>query len=280
LFGCRFGIMINVTEAKKYRHAPVALTVMEIKHPQSNYLSRGDLAGMKQKLEHVAPLQKAEDVAEVQMIVNPGAPPQTNSKNVTLHRFSVRDKRTSITYSNESIVIETTEYLNWTWFRRFVEEAVSVRQEIAPVDGIERIGLRYIDEIRVPKEGESVDWHNWVDPSLLPPAYPGLHPLQQQAVVQYKTGVPEDTLTLRYGAVNGQPAVVVGPNLVRANAPGPGPYFLLDTDSAWTLAPGSPVPELSLGFVTETANRLHAPAEGLFEALITDRSRTEVFEGE
>lgn len=279
-FGCRFGSINNVTEAKKYRHAPVALTVMEIKHPQSNYLSRGDLAGIKQKLEHVAPLQKAEDVAEVQMFMNPGAQPVSSSRNLTLHRFSTRDKRTSITYANESIVVETTDYLNWTWFRSFVEAAVSARQDIAPVDGIERIGLRYIDEIRVPSTGGSVDWREWVAPSLLPPKYQDLQPLQQQAVVQYKSGEPEDTLTLRYGAVNGPPAVVVGPNLVRANAPGVGPYFLLDTDSAWTLAPGAPVPVLSLSFVTETANRLHAPAEGLFEALITARSRTEVFESE
>jgi uncharacterized protein (TIGR04255 family) len=272
--------MTTVSEAKKYRHAPVALTVMEIKHPQSNYLSRGELAGMKQKLERLAPLQKAEDVAEVQMIVNPGAPPQTNSRNVTLHRFSARDKRTSITYSNESIVVETTDYLNWTWFRGIVEEAVAVRQEIAPVDGIERLGLRYIDEIRVPQEGDSIDWGLWVAGSLLPPAYSGLEPLQQQSVVQYKAQGPGDTLTLRYGAVNGAPAVVVGPNLVRADVPGPGPYFLLDTDSAWTLPAGASVPELSLDFVIETANRLHAPAEGLFEALVTNRSRTEIFEGE
>lgn len=269
-----------VDEAKKYPHAPVALTVMEIKHPQSDFLSRGDLAGMKQRLEHLAPLQKAEDVAQVQMIMNPGAPAFSNSKNMTLHRFSTRDKRTSITYSIESIVVETTDYLNWTWFRGFVEAAVTVRQEIAPVDGIERVGLRYIDEIRVPASSEQVDWQDWVAPSLLAPAYEGLHPLQQQAVVQYKVGEPEDTLTLRYGAVNGPPAVVVGPNLVRANPPGFGPYFLLDTDSAWTLGSGSAVPELSLDFVVATANRLHGPAEGLFEALITDRSRTEVFESE
>lgn len=269
-----------MTEDRKYPHAPVALTVMEIKHPQSDFLSRGDLAGIKQKLEHLAPLQKAEDVAQVQMIMNPGAPAFSNSKNVTLHRFSSRDKRTSITYSNESIVVETTDYLNWTWFRGFVEVAVAVRQEIAPVDGIERIGLRYIDEIRVPTSGDPFDWREWVAPSLLPPAHEGLQPLQQQAAVQYQVGDPEDTLTLRYGAVNGPPAVVVGPNLIRVDPPASGPYFLLDTDAAWTLGPGSPVPELSLDFVVETANRLHAPAEGLFEALVTDRSRTEVFEGE
>jgi len=272
--------MSTVTEDKKYSNAPVALTVMEIKHPQSDLLSRGDLAGIKQKLERVAPFQKAEDVAQVQMILNQGAPPYGSSKSMTIHRFSARDKRTSIAYSMESVVVETTDYVNWSWFRHLVELAISVRQEIAPVGGIERVGLRYIDEIRVPNVGGSIDWREWVAESLLAPAFKDLRPLQQQAVVQYGTEQPEDTLTLRYGAVNGPPAVVVGPNLVRANVPGSGPYFLLDTDSAWTLTPGSPVPELSLEYVIETANRLHTPAEGLFEALITNRSRTEVFANE
>jgi uncharacterized protein (TIGR04255 family) len=273
--------MAHVAQPKKYANAPVALTVMEIKHPQSDYLSRGDLAGIKQKLEHVAPLQKAEDVAQVQMTMGPGVAPFSSSRSMTVHRFSTRDKRTSITYSTESIVVETTDYVNWTWFRDLVRSAVSVRQEVSPVDGVERVGLRYIDEIRLPVEFDRTDWSPWVAPSLLAPAFPTivpqLQPLQQQAVVQYASGRPDDTLTLRYGAVNGPTAVASAPNLVRAVVPPPGPYFLLDTDSAWTLGQGSPVPELSVDFVIETANRLHLPAEGLFEALITDRARQEVF---
>jgi len=253
--------------------------VLEIKHPSSDFLSRGDLAGIKQQLEHVAPLQKAEDVSEFQMVVNGGNPPLSNSRNITVHRFSARDKRTSITYGSESILVETTDYVNWTWFRDLAVKAVAVRQEIAPVDGLERIGLRYIDEIRVPVVGV-VDWAGWVAPELLPPTFANtnvtLKPMQQQAVVQYSTDTEGDTLTLRYGAVIGPPAVTGGPNLVRANLPEPGPYFLIDTDSAWTLPPGTSVPELSLESVVEIANRLHVPAESIFEELITDKLRTEV----
>jgi uncharacterized protein (TIGR04255 family) len=269
-----------VTNVRKYPHAPVAIAVLEIRHPTSDFLSRGDLAGIKQKLEHIAPLQKAEDVAEFQMVVNGGNPPFSSSRNVTVHRFSSRDKRSSITYSNETIVIETTDYVNWGWFRSFAEAAVSTRQEIAPVDGLERIGLRYIDEIRVPASLGAVNWGEWVAPALLAPEfeYPVavLKPLQQQAVVQYATETEGDTLTLRYGAVNGPPAVMGGPNLVRADLPEPGPYFLIDTDSAWTLPQGMSVPEMSLNTVVELANRLHAPAEAIFEGLITDRLRSEV----
>lgn len=268
-----------MSNVRKYPHAPVALAVLEIKHPTSDFLSRGDLAGIKQKLEHIAPLQKAEDVSEFQMLVNGGNPPFGTSRNITVHRFSARDKRTSITYSNESIVVETTDYVNWSWFRDFAETAVAARQEIAPVDGLERIGLRYIDEIRVPHSG-AVDWGDWVALGLLAPKFGGsiasLKPMQQQAVVQYATDLDGDTLTLRYGAVNGPPAVTGGANLVRADFPEPGPYFLIDSDSAWTLAPGMSVPELNLDAVVEIANRLHSPAEAIFEELISDKLRSEV----
>ena len=268
-----------MSNVRKYPHAPVALAVLEIKHPTSDFLSRGDLAGIKQKLEHVAPLQKAEDVAEFQMLVNGGNPPFSSSRNITVHRFSARDKRTSITYGNESIVVETTDYVNWTWFRDLAEIAVATRQEIAPVDGLERVGLRYIDEIRANPSGP-VNWADWVSPALLAPEFGGsiksLKPMQQQAVVQYATALEGDTLTLRYGAVNGPPTVMGSPNLVRANVPEPGPYFLIDTDSAWTLPPGVSVPELSLDAVVEIANRLHFPAETIFEELISDKLRLEV----
>lgn len=268
---------------RRYPHAPVALTVLELKHPQSDFLSRGDLAGIKQKLERVAPLQKAEDVTQVQMLVNPGSGPMSNSRNLTVHRYLSRDKRTSITYSSESVVIETTDYVNWTWFCDLIEIAVAARQEIAPVDGVERVGLRYIDEIRVGNAKPKIDWREWVAEALVAPEFesvnPPLIPLQQQAVVQYAVGQEEDTLTLRYGAVNGPPAFNTGPNLVRADVPEPGPYFLLDTDSAWTLGLGSAVPELDVNYVLNIARRLHGPAEALFEALITPRARKELFGG-
>lgn len=264
-----------------YPNAPLALTVIEVKHPQSDYLSPGQLAGIKQKLELIAPLQKAEDVAEIQMVMGAPGGSVGTTRNRTIHRFSTRDKRTSISYGTESIVVETTDYKNWTWFCGFISAGISARQAVAPVDGLERVGLRYVDEIRIQSDERTTDWSLWVSTALTAPTFaiPGLElmPLQQQAVVQYATQREDETLTLRYGAVNGPPMVSGSPNLIRHDAPDAGPYFLLDTDSAWTLLPGESVPELELDLVLEIANRLHIPAEGVFEALITDKLREDVF---
>jgi len=269
---------------RKYKQAPIALALVEIRHPEGDFLSRGDLAGLKQILNAVTPLQKAEELSEIQMTMNPGAPPISATRNRTMQRFSSRDRRTSITFGVDSMVIETTDYKGWTTFCEFITAAVSARQEVAPIDGVERIGLRFIDEIRVPRSRENTDWREWVAPSLLPPIFDSseldLFLRQQQSVVQYATSSPEETIALRYGAVDGPPTVGSGPNFVRADVPEPGLYFLLDTDAAWTLTPGAPVPEATAAGVVELASTLHSSAKGLFEALITEKLRTEVLDVE
>jgi uncharacterized protein (TIGR04255 family) len=270
-----------VTVTGKYKQAPIALALVEIRHPEGDYLSRGDLAGLKQMLNSVTPLQKAEELSEIQMTMNPGTPPVSAMRNRTMQRFSSRDRRTSITFGVDSIVVETTDYKGWEAFCALITAAISARQEVAPIDGVERIGLRFIDEIRVPRTREETIWTDWVAPSLLPPDFNSteldLALSQQQSVVQYATSRPEETIALRYGAVDGPPTVGSGPNFVRADTPAPGLYFLLDTDAAWTLTPGAPVPEASAAGVVEIASTLHTSAKGLFEALITEKLRVEVF---
>jgi uncharacterized protein (TIGR04255 family) len=257
------------------------LALVEIRHPEGDFLSRGDLAGLKQWLTSYTPLQKAEDVSEIQMIMNPGAQPTSSARTRVVHRFSSRDRRTSISFGTDSIVVETTDYKGWTGFCELISAALSARQEIAPIDGIERIGLRFIDEIRLDGSDGPIDWGEWVVSSLLPPQFAsedlGLTLSQQQSVVQYASARPEETITLRYGAVDGPPAVSSGPNFVRASTPPAGEYFLLDTDAAWTLTPGASVPEATADGVVQLASTLHASAKGLFEALITEKLRVEVF---
>jgi len=81
-------------------------------------------------------------------------------------------------------------------------------------------------------------------------------------------------LTLRYGAVNGPPSVS-GP--ARPQAPGPGHYFLLDTDAAWQ--PADSIPESEPARILGTFGRLHTDVSDLFESMLTPKVRKEVFGG-
>jgi len=106
------------------------------------------------------------------------------------------------------------------------------------------------------------------------PADMNLTVAQQQSVVLYATDRPDETLTLRYGAVNGPPSVS-GP--ARPQAPGPGHYFLLDTDAAWQ--PADSIPESEPARILGTFGRLHTDVSDLFESMLTPKVRKEVFGG-
>ena len=246
--------------------------MIEIRHSTSGYLTRGDLASLKQALVKLTPLQKEETMTEYQMVLQPNSVPQGTPTTKTNHRFLTRDRQTSITYGPDVIVVETTAYKSWTELKNLTKAAIVARQNTSPIDGVERVGIRFIDEIRVSDDMFQGTWNGWVADSLLPPdlSGDGLETLQQQAMVQFGLGAPGETLTLQYGAVNGPPVSVASTHLVRAIVPPPGPFFLLDTDAGWTPAPGQSVPELEASFVLEMADRLHDPVSRLFEELITD----------
>ena len=151
---------------------------------------------------------------------------------------------------------------------------LEARLQVEAIDGIERLGLRYINEVRVP-ELDGQDWSQWIGASLLGQADIGkkleLEPLQWQGVTVFTRG-PARFITLRYGPREGY-AVDPGGDLKRPT-PQPGPYFLIDIDSFW--ASEGTVPELDLERVLTMANDLHEPAGDLFESLITPRLRKEV----
>lgn len=261
------------------------MVVLEIRHPERGPLTRGDLAALGQALVRHVPLPKSETATNVAIQVGPEGPtPMGPARSRVVHRFLSRDRRTSVSFDASALSIETTAYVGWDRFREIVDAAVAAGQMVAPVVGVERVGLRYIDEIRIPAMSGQPDWEPWVASGLLAPrvddAGVELHAIQQQAVVQYGTSRPADTLTLRYGALNGPPIVTSSGSVLRPNQPEPGSFFLLDTDAAWTLPEDDAMPEVDATLVLEIADRLHGPVKALFEALITDRLRKEVLNAE
>jgi len=203
-----------------------------------------------------------------------GAPAASELQVEEFPRYFSRDNTAAVSVRAEAIVVETTRYGRWEQLRDLVTEALEARQEVGGIDGVERVGLRYVNEIRVP--GEPVhDWGPWVDSTLLGPVpigeRLGLATSRWQGVTAF-TAAPDRSVVLRYGPRDGF-AVDPGGDLKRST-PTPGPFFLLDIDSFWT--PAEEVPEFDLETLLATCDELHAPVRRLFERLISDRLRKEV----
>lgn len=277
--GCRFGIVADVPTRRRYRHAPLAYVIFQVMHPAATPVGRGDEEAIKRALRSYVPLANREVLSQLEFTgqLNGGAGPQTKVRNEEQLRFTSRDKRMSVTFAPNAVTLETTRYETWEQLREVAMAALEARMDVAPVDGVERIGLRYLDEVRVPGVSAPA-WGEWVNPELAAPTLAPdlLVPHQQQSVVQYTTDSPEVVVALRYGAVDGPSAVQGIPLLVSPPAAS-GPFFLIDTDASWTPAE---VPLLDPASVLEKADDLHRYVKELFEASLTDRLREEVLDAE
>lgn len=260
----------------RYRTAPLVLALLEVRHPLANLGTAESLSALRDSLRDTLPIYDRQMVNEVEVNLLPGQGPGSRMSQTEIHVFRSRDKRTSLTIGPRAFSLETSDYDGWPKFRDLLLVALNARTAASQIDGVERVGLRYIDEIRIPgAPGTAPSWADWLDPSVVAPIpiELKLEVLQQQCVIQYRTENPEDTLTLRYGAVNGPPAVN-GP--IRTEVPDDGHYFLLDTDAAWT---PRTVPQYAPEQLLSVADRIHDGTQELFESVLTERLRREVFNG-
>jgi len=258
-----------------YPNAPVVLVALEVRHTTADLLTSAQRNAIKRRLSSHAPIMKTgqlQQLTVVQAVGGPSAAPELRAEEFP--RYFSRDNTVSVSLRAEAVVVETTRYVRWEQLRTLVADVLEVRQEIGGVDGVERVGLRYVDEIRIPG-GPEQDWASWVDLTLLGPAQVSdeldLAATQWQGVSAFTPG-PERTVVLRYGPREGF-AVDPGGDLKRST-PAPGPFFLMDIDSFWT--PSEGVPEFDVKALLATCDELHAPVRRLFERLITDRLREEV----
>lgn len=264
-------------EREIYPNAPIVLMAIEVRHPPCEPLDRRQVAEMSGQIKDLLPLPGEMSEVSVTMQIGSDGQPVHRQVGYSFPRWSSRDKRTALSVRSDSLVVETTDYGNYNRMRTLLETAVGARLVVGAPAGVERIGLRYIDEIRVPAENEGYQpaWDQWIDLSLLGPRHIGselgLSPAEHEGVSVFSRG-SDYALVLRYGPQSDY-AVQSTPDL-RRPLPPPGPLFKLDIDSFWQAA--DEVPEFDVSLILSRVDALHEPVRGVFESIITDRLREEV----
>lgn len=268
-------------QQKPFPNPPLALTVLEIRYPDlPEGIGRRAQQQMKHALRDRLPL--IEYMSEDQVEVAIGAPMPASVQRRSFPRFTTRDRTTALVVKQGALILETTTYQGWEDFRLAIEDVIRALEDVNRPDGILRIGLRYLDEIRVPSITEVPgDWDGYIDSHLLAAASrdfmpQSLQPASWQGLVQYKT-TSDSTLKVRYGPKSGHAVNPAGPTR-RRNSPKPGPFFLLDSDSFWVA--DEEVPEFETKTILELCDSLHAPTREFFRVAVTEKLRSEVFERE
>jgi uncharacterized protein (TIGR04255 family) len=138
---------------------------IEARYPDVAPLSEGEQGEMKRLLAAYFPLPQPIQMRTI--TATTGGPPTITEQAVP--RFAARDQTTAVTVGPQAIVVETTKHQTFEHLAELLRIAVDARQRVAPVDGLLRLGLRYVDEIRVPDLcAGPAGWREWVHPSPNP----------------------------------------------------------------------------------------------------------------
>jgi uncharacterized protein (TIGR04255 family) len=189
-----------------------------------------------------------------------------------------RQRTLSIMVSPSAVVVETSSYTQFEEFLEVIHRALQAAASAVALAGIQRVGIRYIDEIRVEGVRGPMDWFDYINPALLCATTmdADLTPQRTEGLAEFELEDGQRTV-MRFGAMSGWVVDPGGPLRLRRSEDGP--FFLIDLDSFW-LSPGEGIPEFDVERVIDTVKRLRAPVRALFEASITDRLRDEVFRKE
>ena len=256
-----------------WQNAPVALVTMEIRHPATDPLTESSARELKHLLSDDLPIERqAQDLA---WGVGPGGSPAPTPEQFV--RYVNRDSTQAASVKNQAVVIETTAYSTFEALSDVAMRVLDARSQVSSIVGVERIGLRYLLEIRVPPGADGrIDWSEWITEPLLGPqriAPGGLALTEWQGAAVYREQQPGKSMIVRYGPGMGQ---VLDPNyyLRRTMSVEPGPFFQLDIDSFWM--PAASIPEYNRDAVRATFHNLYEPARAVFSELLTSRTRDDL----
>ena len=260
-----------------FPNQPLVLVALEVRYPEP--AEPLQVAALRRAVRDILPIP--ENVTH-QTITFGGPAPVIEKRDFP--RLMSRDRTAALVVTHEALVLETTTYEGYEEHRNLIGRVVSAVGELLSPDGVRRVGMRFIDEIRVPQISEPPgDWKGWIAEGLLVPLAPDVQvgsesfkPRTWQGVAVYDAGAGY-SVTFKYGP---QVGFAVPPNgsTRRLNPPKPGLFFLLDSDGAWT--PHEDIPEFTPERILAACDTIHEPLSALFKAVGTERLIKEVFMAE
>lgn len=253
-------IPVSMTMHEVFPNAPLQLVVFEVRFDRLASVGRGLLDALTGL---VGDGEVQFGTANVQVVL-PGPPESA--------MFHIVDKpgTLAITVWPGSLAVESSDYQQFSLFK---EKALAAFSEFSPhLSGrpVNRIGLRYVDEIHPdPSPTKPEEWGRWVNPSLV-----SLARITDKPVVGLGGGVTVDIgdecmVSFRYSTVPG-PAVQSS-GLLRLRSRPNTPALLLDTDGYWQPSNGSAIDTVRVSAVVD---RIHDGIAAVFHQVITDDSRT------
>jgi uncharacterized protein (TIGR04255 family) len=236
-----------------YRANPLRLVVCQVRFP---VIHRFDEPGALARFQDVLKDRYPRSAPEQQLAITVGpAGPISGPAATSFWRFQGIDDGWSVAVSRDFVSLETTAYERFEHLQVRLAEVLDATLALG-VTVRERLGLRYIDEIRHPDAKRPGDWRQLIEEKLL--GMVGGEELGDdviQALQEIRLREQDGTVTIRHGYLGEE-------------ATGAEPFYLLDVDYFDERS----VPLVSAE-VIEQVDSYHRTIHNLFETAITEKLR-------
>ena len=199
----------------------------------------------------------------------PGAAPQLAQRRGVVLRNA--EGTEALTATPTSLSYATTDYRGFAAVRDVLADGCRTLTGLDVRPALTRVGLRYINEVRVPEPPADVrGWSRWIEPALLGPLSLADRPVTRGIQGAATFDLDRGSLNARYAAFTDGATNV--PAHLRRRPFTPGPFFGLDFDG-FTEFGANPVVLLDADVVAELLPALHAAADSAFQRSITEDAR-------
>ena len=265
-----------------YKHAPLAMVVAEILFTHEPSLADAKardraLASIRDEL----PILVNKQIMQGALFVPGRETPTEFSTKELLEAMSV-DGQTLVTLATDTVSVSMSGAVYGHYgdtLRPLIDRVLDCVSDTLRQVAVRRIGLRYLDELRVPNPpANAAGWSEWVNPSLVAAttAPVGGHITGTKASFESEVG---GGVRVQFNAGSFDGTTIIAddhPFSDRSKAKGPGPMFILDLDASWQPEFGFEL--FNSEAIKKTFDTLHEPTSGLFEWAIGDLAR-ELFRG-
>ena len=254
-----------------YPSPPLEWAACELQFPLAPALVQEDAVNAMSKAVRLdLPVIRQEEVQKMSL-----GPAQSSTATDRRYRFLDMKSTRSTVLTGSAIIVETTHYTGYKDFRSLIGRVLESVQNITPIVGIERVGLRYVNEIRLSKQVDYVsDWKGWVSNGILQvlDIVGDLNPNTLETILRLESKV--GNITVRLASLPG--GLVIGNEPLRRRPPlHEGPVFVVDIDSYWGSRDGSFL-EFEIESLLRLVDDLHDPIGHIFQSTVTDSLREDM----
>jgi len=161
--------------------------------------------------------------------IGPQGVEQPQQASGRLYQFADTERQWMVTLTANSIALQSRDYTDYEGFSERLLRILASARDVYKISNRQRLGLRYVNEIRHPKARSPEDWNSLINPELLGLlANKGLSPLIASSFQEASIRLNNGALTLRHGHFAQGTTVPPPPGEPPADG---GPFYLLDLDA-------------------------------------------------